>query len=335
MAGKRLPRKCPLCSKKPAAHPELSEYWWCAACHLGWHKVYPKQIHYQASYYTATSGVASTLFSPIARLFYTIRNKYAGRRFVNTWVDVGAGDGGYLLTVPAEKKVGVEISSSGRKLIGELGLIALTPQTFLHGRKIGADVISFWHVLEHVDQPWAYLAAARDHLKSSGRVVIGVPNMDSIERVACGRQWFHLVPAYHLWHFTPQSMKRLLEKKGFHFEYIDYWSVEHHLTGVLQSLVNKSSGSDSVLHKLIKRSDGGMRLSFKDAAWSVFWMTLGLPIVVLFWMIGALVKRPGTFVIVARPRRDDYKGAGLAGKSSCDPKQDNYGQANRHPKQAP
>ncbi len=301
MGGKHLSQKCPLCGKKPKAHSELPEYWWCLICHLGWYKVYPKQIHYQASYYTATSAVASRLFSPIGQLFYAIRNNYAGGVRVNTWIDVGAGDGGYLLTVPAAKKVGVEISLAGRKLMNRLGIIAQTPQEFLHGRGFGADVVSFWHVLEHMDQPWAYLSGAKRQLKSSGLVIIGVPNIDSIERVVSGRRWFHLVPAYHLWHFTPHSMTRLLEKTGFHVERIDYWSIEHHLTGVLQSCINKTSGSDSVLHKLIKRSDGGMRLSLKDIVWSIFWMTLGLPIVVAFWMIGALTKRPGTFVVVARP----------------------------------
>ncbi len=302
MRSKRLPQTCPLCGKKPTIHPQFSEYWWCEACHLGWHKIYPKQIHYQASYYTATSAVASTLFSPIAHLFYKIRNRYIGRKQVDTWVDVGAGDGGYLLTVPAAKKIGVEISPAGRKLMDKLGLVTLTPQGFLRGRQTKVNVISFWHVLEHVDRPWAYLTAARRHLQSSGFVVIGVPNIDSIERMVCGRRWFHLVPAYHLWHFTPHSMTRLLEKIGFHVERIDYWSVEHHLTGVLQSFINKTSGSESVLHKLVKRSDGGVHLSLKDVGWSVFWITIGFPIVVLFWILGSLMKRPGTFVVVARPQ---------------------------------
>jgi len=235
-------------------------------------------------------------------LFYAIRNNYAGGVRVDTWIDVGAGDGGYLLTVPAAKKVGVEISPAGRVMMRKGGLIALTPQAFLRGRKQGADVISFWHVLEHVDRPWTYLAAARRKVQPSGLVVIGVPNIDSIERMVTGRRWFHLVPAYHLWHFTPQSMTRLLEKTGFQVKSIDYYSVEHHLTGILQSFVNKTSGSDSVLHKLVKRSDGGVHLSFGDIAWSVFWMTLGLPMVVAFWIMGALTKRPGTFVVVARLR---------------------------------
>lgn len=298
---KRLPKKCPLCGKNPTTHWQLPEYWWCRGCQLSWYKAYPKKIHYQASYYTATSAVASTLFSPLGRLFYSIRNRYAGEGFVNTWIDVGAGDGGYLLTVSAVKKIGVEISAAGRTFMSKLGIVAQTPQAFLCGRQVVADSISFWHVLEHLDEPWIYLTAAKRQLKSSGVVIIGVPNFESIERVVSGRYWFHLVPAYHLWHFTPLSMTRLLEKTGFRLQRIDYWSVEHHLTGILQSFVNKTSGSDSVLHKLIKRSDGGLRLSLKDIGWSVFWMTFGFPIILAFWIMGSLMKRPGTFVMVARP----------------------------------
>lgn len=300
MGVKRLPRKCPLCGKKPTEHRKLPEYWWCKACQLGWHKLYPKQIHYKASYYMAKSTVASTLFSPIGRFFYAIRNRYAGGGYVHTWIDVGAGDGGYLVAVPAEIKIGVEISAAGRNIMNSSGVIAQTPQAFLRGSRTDADVISFWHVLEHMDKPWAYLSAAKRHLTSSGLVIIGVPNIDSIERAVTGRYWFHLVPAYHLWHFTPQSMTRLLEKKGFRVDYIDYWSIEHHLTGILQSFMNKTSGSDSLLHKLIKRSDGDVSFSFGDIVWSIFWMTLGFPTVVVFWILGALSKRPGTFVVVAR-----------------------------------
>lgn len=173
----------------------------------------------------------------------------------------------------------------------------MTEKQFLNTRNLNADVISFWHVLEHVPKPWDYLSAAKHNLANDGLIVIGVPNLDCLEYHVFGNRWFH-TPKFHLWENTPHSIKLLLKKTGFCVKSIDYWSPEHHLPNVLQSFINFTAGSQGALHRFIRR---GHEDAFrpKDALWSLFWLTIGSPVVILFWMAGALFHKSGTFVVVA------------------------------------
>lgn len=289
---------CPLCKKIGHPLPNLPLYVYCPMCRYAWLKKFPKAT-YGDEYYKGTSSLATRLFSPIAATLCLLRNVYAGFSRKNLWIDVGAGDGGFLKSVNAKKKIGVEISASGRRIMKESGITTMTEKEFLKAKRLAADVISFWHVLEHMTNPCDYLDAARRNLRPNGVLVIGVPNLDCLEYRLFGNRWFHS-PQYHLWQFTPHAIKLFLKKYGFIITSIDYWSIEHHLPCLLQSCINATAGSDAVLHRFIKR--GHTRgFTKKDLFWSIFWLTVGAPVVLLLWIIQALTRKSGTVVIVARP----------------------------------
>lgn len=292
-------KHCPICKKKSSSSFfGIEGYRYCSNCHLGWLKKLPKVV-YAENYYKGTSSIASKLFAPIRLFFYILRKTFAGMDRKKIWIDVGAGDGGFLKTVNAEEKIGVEISLAGRDIMEKDGLKTLSDEKFLKTSGLNADIISYWHVLEHVEKPWEYLKAGKRNLAKAGKIIIGIPNSDSFEFRYFRNSWFHLVPQYHLWHFSLKSMSLLLADTGFKIESIDYWSIEHHLTGILQSFINKTVGSDSVLHRLVKR---GLDYSpsLKDIFWSIFWLTIGLPIVFLFWIISSLSHKSGTIVLVVK-----------------------------------
>lgn len=205
--------------------------------------------------------------------------------------------------VGAKRKVGVEVSRSGRRMMERVGLETMTDKKFLKTKNLRAEVISFWHVLEHMENPWVYLAAAARNLNSSGSMVIGVPNGESFELRLFKKHWFHLVPKHHLWFFSPQSMERMLKQNGLAITSIDFWSLEHHLPGILQSFINVTSGSDSVLHRLVKRRENFSALRYRDIFSCIFWLTVGLPVVFTFWITSSVLHRSGTFVVVARKQR--------------------------------
>lgn len=295
--------KCIFCKQKPASSLYgLSAYWHCLRCEVAWVKKIPK-VEYGDTYYKGKSSLASKLFSPVEKTFYRIRNMYTGNGQKKVWIDVGAGDGGYLQTVNAKRKIGVEVSLSGRKMIKDAGFDTLSDKDFLKTKRLKADIISFWQVLEHVEKPWEYLEAARRNLKRNGKIIIGIPNIDSFEFNYSKEYWFHLQPRFHLWHFTPKSVQKLLETTGFMANKIDHWSIEHNPTGVIQSFINKSSKSkENVLHKLIKRGTGKSSIKSKDIFWAGLWMTIGFPIIFAFWIAGAVLKKGGTIVVVAEPK---------------------------------
>ena len=289
---------CQICKSEEISSSEIDGYWFCKDCHATW-LIHQPRVSYGKNYYKSGSNIAATLFSPIAYGLYLLRQLYVGFTMKNLWIDVGAGDGGFLKTTRASRKIGVEVSVAGRKTMEEKGLETMTETKFLKTKGLKADVISFWHVLEHTKHPWKLLVAAEKNLSFGGKVVVGIPNVDSLEFAWFGRRWFHFQYPFHFWHLSPKSISKLLKNSGFRVEKIDYWSPEHHLAGVLQSFINRFADNENVLQKILKRKNQGVALTGKDVFWSLFWLTVGFPIVILYWVLGSVLHKSGTIVIVA------------------------------------
>lgn len=76
------------------------------------------------------------------------------------------------------------------------------------------DVVSLWHVLEHVADPDAALKSARRALKPGGYILAGVPNAGCWEAALLGSHWLQWDPPRHLWHFTPDTLAVLARRCG-------------------------------------------------------------------------------------------------------------------------
>ena len=79
----------------------------------------------------------------------------------------------------------------------------------------GFDVITLWHVmehLEHLDETWQELHRL---LAGRGTLVVAVPNCTSYDADRYGAYWAAYDVPRHLWHFTPATMQRFALKHGF------------------------------------------------------------------------------------------------------------------------
>jgi SAM-dependent methyltransferase len=77
------------------------------------------------------------------------------------------------------------------------------------------DVISLWHVLEHIHEPREVLLKLKAKLNSSGHLVIAVPNHASFDAKHYGEYWAAWDVPRHLWHYTPDQIIPFLESLGF------------------------------------------------------------------------------------------------------------------------
>jgi SAM-dependent methyltransferase len=76
------------------------------------------------------------------------------------------------------------------------------------------DAINMNHVLEHLEDPLKFLRESHRVLKTNGFLFIGVPNHEGlIPRLTLN--WVGYVPWIHRWHFSPRSLKELLQITGF------------------------------------------------------------------------------------------------------------------------
>jgi SAM-dependent methyltransferase len=156
--------------------------------------------------------------APVLRLFRDDLH-YPSPHGNGRLLDFGCGAGTFLQRMKdlGWQETGIDISANTvarlrselglRVLAGSLPHPALEPQSF--------EIITMWQSLEHVHQPRQVLRAAWQLLVPGGRLLVAVPNIDSLPYRLFGPCWYGLDLPRHLTHFTPMTLALMLERTGF------------------------------------------------------------------------------------------------------------------------
>lgn len=154
--------------------------------------------------------VRSHTVSQKRKLLQTLTHNRKGKL-----LDIGAGTGffsGNMLQAGWEVTA-LEPDPMARQTAFELfGLSAETPDKLFSLPDGSYDVITMWHVLEHVHRLHEYLEKCRKLLKPGGYLVIAVPNYTSSDANRYQQYWAAFDVPRHLYHFSPVSMKKLVEQ---------------------------------------------------------------------------------------------------------------------------
>ncbi|MFN3284598.1 MAG: class I SAM-dependent methyltransferase, partial [Pseudothermotoga sp.] len=168
-------------------------------------------------------------------------------------LDIGCGKGRFL--VHAARKgwdvYGVEPSLIGRNYSLSKGIRVFASLDDLKGKKF--DVITLWHVLEHVDQPVDLLLKIKQSMDENTVLIISVPNFDSIQAKVTGTKWVHLDVPRHRIHYSPQTLENVLCLAGYRVLETDHLSLEFNVIGFFQSLLNLFFSEPGIIYRLIKR----------------------------------------------------------------------------------
>lgn len=131
-----------------------------------------------------------------------------------TLLDIGSGHGYFIDMM---RKHGYD--SSGYEP-SDSSIISYQNNTY-RGTSIGSiekrfDLITMWHSLEHVQNPILMLEEISILLKPDGKLIIAVPNFNSIGQDKQKGNWVWLQqPFIHIWHFNPSNLTQLLKKTNF------------------------------------------------------------------------------------------------------------------------
>jgi 2-polyprenyl-3-methyl-5-hydroxy-6-metoxy-1,4-benzoquinol methylase len=130
-------------------------------------------------------------------------------------LDYGSGTG-YFLNAMSQKgwqTLGIEKSDVGREFSkSEFGITIQEPSYLASIEAESYDVISLWHVLEHIEDLNAFMQELIRILKPSGTLVIAVPNSESYDAIHYGKFWAAYDVPRHLWHFSPDTVSLLAKK---------------------------------------------------------------------------------------------------------------------------
>jgi len=77
------------------------------------------------------------------------------------------------------------------------------------------DIISLWHVLEHVHDLAGYMKAIKSNLKDEGYLVVALPNSSSPDAKYYDKFWAAYDVPRHLWHWNPTTFEQFAIKNGF------------------------------------------------------------------------------------------------------------------------
>jgi len=130
--------------------------------------------------------------------------------------DYGCGTGAFLSFCKKNgwDTFGFEPDDDARKIALSHG-VDVKNDYHSFNESLSCDVFSMWHVLEHVHDLDSLFLFINKHLKQNGLLVIAVPNHTSFDAKMYKEFWAAYDVPRHLYHFSPENIKTLIEKQGF------------------------------------------------------------------------------------------------------------------------
>lgn len=196
----------------------------CSSCGFKFTNPRPVEIelknYYKSENYISHSNTKQGLINYTYQIVrkYTLFKKL---QLITTYIksgsilDIGCGTGEFLNVCQQSKwtTLGIEPSNGARKMaINTFGLEVREESELSKLESESFDVITLWHVLEHVPQLNARIKELKRLIKPTGIIIIAVPNCNSLDAKLYGNSWAAYDVPRHLYHFTPHDIESLFKK---------------------------------------------------------------------------------------------------------------------------
>jgi SAM-dependent methyltransferase len=233
---------------------------------------------YRAWQSPPSSGLASRFRAlGVRRKVRAVREAGCGGRLL----DVGCGYGDFLAGASAAgfDACGTELDSEQARRAAEtsgadvrtggLGECGFERSSF--------DVITMWHVLEHLPDPVGTLAAARALLKPGGTIVVGVPDAGSWAARLFGRYWAGYDMPRHLCDFSAAALEDALRRAGFEPHVRSYFMGTFDNVRISLEFLIKDMVSEGALKSILLKLAGSpvARLVLTPLAVATQWLGKG------------------------------------------------------------
>ena len=176
-----------------------------------------------AGYYQSQAYIShSNTQKGIVPFLYRLAQKWSLKNKINlinslsnhkgTLLDIGAGTGNFCETSKQNSwdVYGVEPSEKARGVAAKKNIFLYQSIEDFTGQQF--DVITLWHVLEHLPDLENTITAIQKLLKPNGVLIVAVPNYNSFDAKHYKGFWAAYDVPRHLWHFSQKSMSKLFSK---------------------------------------------------------------------------------------------------------------------------
>ena len=210
-------------------------------------------------------------------------------------LDFGCGKGAFMNIARNRgwETKGVETAESRADFAKNIFDLDVDTEFYVNGTIGDApfDVISLFHVVEHLPDPKHLLKNLVDHnLKDDGLLVIEVPLYESFQSRLAKQKWLHLDHHYHLSHFSEDTLDRLANELGLSVVKKEYNSFHVGVVGMTQSIASLFGYRGMLIHEL----------KFSRTRKLLFMLALLAPIALIAEIVSSCLKRGGVIRIYCK-----------------------------------
>ena len=294
---------CPIChahnqNLKPAKH--LNRFYQCQTC-TGYFSTKKEEAVYEESYFDQEEiSDFKGAFSPLLNFFLWLREKRISKYIIKNQsyiLDYGCGDGRLVayLTKKGFQIDGYDPSSGAVTLAQKRGLPVFGT---VPSKKY--DFIMFWHSLEHTDTPFDDVTNLRENITPLGKVLVAVPNGDSLEAMFGNEFWFCYDWPFHRIHFNFKSIKTLFEKAGFRIIDVDFFNPEYTFSSLVQTFLNLFLPKNALYSMVSSRRGNLSKTKLLGLVLvSLILLVVFSPFLLAFFLIALLFRKTAAFIVVA------------------------------------
>ena len=212
-------------------------------------------------------------------------------------LDVGAGPGRLVAALgeAGYDARGIEPSRRSVAIAHQYGRAVERRDLFEHSDS-DLDAAVLWHVLEHLDDASEALATVRGWLQPGGLLMVGVPNLASLQAEIAGDAWFHFDAPRHRVHFTADGVRRLLVRSGFEVVRTHHLVLEQNFHGMWMALLSRIGMQPGFPFHFLKRNIDARP---RDVILTLIGIPL-LPVAAVLELAATLLRRGGTVAVLAR-----------------------------------
>lgn len=129
-------------------------------------------------------------------------------------LDIGCGTGGFLQAAKQSNwtVLGIEPDTKARGIANiKTANSVFEPHKLNELESNSFDVITLWHVLEHLPNLEEQVSILKKLLKQNGALIVAVPNYKSYDAQVYKSNWAAYDVPRHLWHFSQESISNLFK----------------------------------------------------------------------------------------------------------------------------